>query len=134
MARKNRWQALPRPCTARASNGLSRIRASSFDLQRTKKEEGEKMAEYIEHLERKLREIDELIELQTARLKESDTPDKLSALDELTHLRIRHDDLEKRIDDAKKKGADNWTDLHSSFQEEADGLRETFEKWLTRFD
>jgi hypothetical protein len=92
------------------------------------------MAEYIEHLERKLRQIDDLIERQTSRLENSDTPDKLSALDELTHLRMRHDDLAKRIDEAKAKGADAWSDLHTSFQEEADGLRETFEQWLTRFD
>jgi hypothetical protein len=92
------------------------------------------MAEYIEHLERKLRQIDKLIDRQKSRLENSDAPDKLSALDELTHLRMRHDDLTKRIDEAKAKGADAWSDLHTSFQEEADGLRETFEKWLTRFD
>jgi hypothetical protein len=91
------------------------------------------MAGYIEDLERQLRHIDIGIAEAKDRLKGSEVTAKAKALDELVHLRLRHDDLVKRIADARDTGADKWSALHMSFQEEADGLRDTFENWLTRF-
>lgn len=92
------------------------------------------MADYLHHLEQKLSEIDQAIENQKARLAGHDSDVKSHALEELAHLRLRHDNLVERINEAKTKGAEEWSELHTGFQEEMDGLQDTFEKWLTRFD
>ena len=51
----------------------------------------------------------------------------------MAHLRGRRDALLNRIEEAKAKGADQWSELHASLQEEADALTDTLERWLTRF-
>ncbi len=90
------------------------------------------MSNYIEDLERKLVEIDDGIAAAQTRFDHGDEGDKVGALAELSLLRQRHDDLAQRIATAKEKGADTWSALHMSFREEADALKDTFEKWLTK--
>ncbi|MCG6904278.1 MAG: hypothetical protein LJE68_16520 [Rhodobacter sp.] len=90
------------------------------------------MTDYIEHLGQKLNEIDHEIVRAKARFENCEMADKVKALAELSQLRVRHDDLAKRIEAAKDKGADQWSALRTGFQEEADGLKDTIEKWLTK--
>ncbi|WP_137702311.1 hypothetical protein [Marimonas lutisalis] len=90
------------------------------------------MADYLEHLASKLHEIDSGIEAAKAKLEKADIGEKTKALAELSQLRLLHEDLSNRIEDAKKKDADEWSSLRTGFQEEADGLKDTVEKWLTR--
>lgn len=91
------------------------------------------MADYIDHLNDRLQEIDKGIEQAKARLDSSGLPEKASALAELSQLRIRHDDLVQRIAAAKQKAPETWSSLRTSFQEEADALRDTVGTWLTKF-
>ncbi len=90
------------------------------------------MSDYTQHLERKLNEIEAEIDRVQASYERSDTDEKPHALTELSQLRVLHDDLSQGFDAAKKKGSEEWSSLHTSFQEEADALRDTIEKWLTK--
>jgi hypothetical protein len=91
-------------------------------------------ADYITHLEATLRDVDGNIERAKLMLEGPGIPDKMQALADLTHLRARHDELVQRIKDAKAEGATDWSALHMSFQEEADALVDTLDRWLTRLD
>lgn len=90
------------------------------------------MADYIEHLERKLQDIDNGIARAKAAFERSAAAEKEKALQELSKLRIRHEELAERIEEAKQKGSDHWSAARTGLQEEADGLQDTLESWLTR--
>lgn len=90
------------------------------------------MAEYVEHLEEKLQDVDKGITRAKARFESSEAADKVKALSELTALRLRHQELSKRIADAKENHSENWSALYTSFREELDGLKDTVERWLGR--
>ena len=90
-------------------------------------------SDYVSRLESKLQDIDKSIERAQKLLEGPELSDKYRALGELAHLRGRRDALLNRIEEAKAKGADQWSELHASLQEEADALTDTLERWLTRF-
>lgn len=90
------------------------------------------MSDYIEHLEQRLAHVDSEIERARGVLQKAGTETRMKALDELGALRIRHDDLVRRIAEAKEKGSEAWSALHTGFQEEADGLKDAIESILTR--
>ena len=90
------------------------------------------MQDYIKHLEERLNDVDHGIERAKSRFEKSEAEEKVAALAELSQLRIRHDDLAARIAEAKEKGAEEWSSLRTGFQEEADALKDTLEKWLTK--
>jgi len=90
------------------------------------------MQDYVKHLEAMLSGVDRGIEKAKARFEQSETAEKVKALAELAELRIRHDDLTARIAEAKEKGSEEWSSLRTGFQEEADGLKDTLEIWLTK--
>jgi uncharacterized coiled-coil DUF342 family protein len=90
------------------------------------------MAAYIEHLERKLHDIDYGIERAKAAFERSAAAEKQKALAELSTLRVRHDELAERIEEAKTKGSEHWSAVRTGLQEEADGLNDTIESLLTR--
>ena len=91
-------------------------------------------ADYVADLKAKLHTVDNNIERATKLLENGKLQDKAHALSEMAHLRQRHDELVERIEEAKAKGAEHWSDLHTSFQEEADALVDTLERWLTKLD
>jgi uncharacterized protein (DUF3084 family) len=88
--------------------------------------------DYLEQLEGQLEEIDAGLQRAETALAEGRTGEREKALAELADLRLRRDAIEKRIEEAKSKGADAWSDLHVSFREEMDGLADTVERFLTR--
>lgn len=90
-------------------------------------------SDYIEHLEAKLEQVDQMIKHAKSTLAGDDAATKPRAIEELAHLHTRHADLIARVEAAKAKGAEHWSALHASFQEEADALADTLEKWLTKF-
>jgi peptidoglycan hydrolase CwlO-like protein len=89
---------------------------------------------YVSDLEAKLEEVDRKIVEVGKRLESGTVEAKAHALSELSHLRQQHEDLAKRIEEAKARGAEQWRALHMSFQEEADALIDTLNSWLTRYD
>jgi hypothetical protein len=95
-------------------------------------EGGEGMTHYTAHLERKLNEMESEIDSLQKMYDTSDVVEKARILSELSQLRVLHEDLAQRVDAAKKEGSDQWSILHESFQEEADALRDTIAKWLTK--
>ena len=92
------------------------------------------MTDYIEHLEAKLRDIDKGIARAKNRFEQSAAAEKQKALADLSKLRVRHDELAERIEEAKEKGSDHWSAVRAGLQEEADGLKDTVESWLTRLN
>lgn len=86
---------------------------------------------YIEHLENKLAGVDAKLARAKTVIDEGRPADQVRALEEWSQLRIRHEDLAKRIEKAKQEGAEKWSTLHTSFREEADALVDTLEQWLT---
>jgi hypothetical protein len=87
---------------------------------------------YIQHLETQLAGVDAKLARAKAAIDDGRPDDQVKALEELSELRIRHDDLAKRIETAKQEGAETWSALHTSFREEADALADTLERWLTK--
>ena len=90
------------------------------------------MTDYAAHLERQLEDLDSKIEHLRAKYDASTVAEKAKLLSELGQLRVLHDDLAQRVDAAKKDGSEKWSTLHESFQEEADAVRDTLAKWLTK--
>ena len=87
---------------------------------------------YIQHLETQLAGVDAKLARARAAIDEGRPADQARALEEWSQLRIRHDDLTKRIETAKQEGSEKWSALHTSFREEADALADTLERWLTK--
>jgi chromosome segregation ATPase len=87
---------------------------------------------YAEHLRNQLNGIDEAIDRARQAVETSSPPRRAEALAELVRLKMRHDDLARRLDAADREGAEAWSALHASFREEADALRDTLERWLTK--
>ncbi|MCU4651479.1 hypothetical protein N8I71_01425 [Roseibacterium sp. SDUM158016] len=87
---------------------------------------------YIQHLENRLASVDAKLARAKAAIDEGGPADQAKALEEWSELRIRHDDLAKRIEGAKHENTEKWSALHTSFREEADALADTLERWLTK--
>lgn len=90
-------------------------------------------SDYLAHIKARIEEIDNRMKDAQSRLDSGDVGDKSGAVNQLAHLRSQHEDLVKRFDAAKAKGAEHWSALRTSFKEEADALADTMEKWLTKF-
>lgn len=89
-------------------------------------------SDYPEHLRNQLNEIHEAIARAQQALETSAPPRKAEALAELVRLKMQHDELARRLDEADSQGAEAWSALHASFREEADALADTLERWLTK--
>lgn len=89
-------------------------------------------SDYVSDLEAQLRKVDTEMDRAARAVDHMTIDEKTHALSQMAHLRQQHENLVKRIAEAKAKGAENWSALHMSFQEEADALVDTLEKWLTR--
>ncbi len=90
------------------------------------------MSDYDDHLEQQLRTLDKDIEAARTRFEKSDVAGKVQALAQLVELRGRHDSLAARIAEAKKADTAAWSEVRTGFREEADALRDTLERWLTK--
>jgi len=90
-------------------------------------------ASYLDHLNDQMHSLQ--VEITRARHKlELDALDsKAEALKQLARLQVQQKELTERIQEATKANAEAWTDFQKSLQLEADGLRDTFGKWLSRF-
>lgn len=89
--------------------------------------------DYIRHIEQQLRDVDaKLVSAKAALAAEGDIESKARDLEEWSRLKLRHEELEKRVEDAKRANPEDWSDLHTSFREEVDALVDTMERWLTR--
>lgn len=91
-------------------------------------------ANYVTNLERKLHALDAQIEHAAKLLESGSVPDKAQALNKLAHFRQRHEELAKRIEEARAEGAADWSVLHTDFQKDADALKDMLERWLTQYD
>lgn len=91
-------------------------------------------ANYVTDLETKLHLLDARIRQAAKLLESGNVADKAQALNKLAHFRQRHEKLAKRIEEAKAKGAAEWSVLHTDFQKDADALKDMLERWLTQYD
>ena len=90
------------------------------------------MSAYDDHLEQQLHALDKDIDAARTRFEKSGLEGKVQALAQLFELRGRHDSLAARIAEAKKSDTANWSEVRTGFREEADALRDTLERWLTK--
>ncbi len=88
---------------------------------------------YIDLLKDRVQALEADIARARRAMEEGAADARAEALRQLTVLEQRRRDLNERIADAIEKHAENWSDLRKSFQEEIDGLRETFEAWLGKY-
>ena len=90
-------------------------------------------ATYLDHLNDQMRALE--LEITRARHKlELDALEaKAEALKQLSRLQIQQQDLAERIQAAAMANAEAWSDMQKSMRLEADGLRDTFSRWLSRF-
>jgi len=58
---------------------------------------------------------------------------KAEGLKQLAALQGQQVELAERIKQATAEHAEAWTDFHKGMQMELEGLRQTFEKWLTAY-
>lgn len=87
---------------------------------------------YIQHLEDQLATVDARLARARTAIDEGRPDDQAGALEQWSALRLRHDDLAKRIKAARTEGSGTWSALHTSLREEADALADTLERWLTK--
>ncbi|GIX13791.1 MAG: hypothetical protein KatS3mg118_1750 [Paracoccaceae bacterium] len=87
---------------------------------------------YIAHVEKTLRQIEERIAAARRQLAETEGARQREALDRLAELQVRHDELKRRLEEARAAHAENWSALHESLREDADALFDGFEAWAMR--
>lgn len=86
--------------------------------------------DYVANLQTRLTEIERRIERAASDVGGAPTEMRMAALDRLSSLRIRHDEIRERLDKAKDAHAEDWSSLHASLQEDVDALYDTLERWM----
>ncbi|KNG94590.1 hypothetical protein [Pseudaestuariivita atlantica] len=85
---------------------------------------------YLDHLESRLKEIERALARENKTLEHGDIPDKVEALESLTKLEQRRRRLEERLETAREKHSETWSEAHAGFREELDGIEDTIEKLI----
>ena len=88
--------------------------------------------DYLEHLNKRLSEIDAKIFKARSFLNEGKDNERVAAAAELTLLEADHDQIAKKIAKAKGAHAEDWSSLHTTFQEDLDALSESIESWIVQ--
>jgi len=88
--------------------------------------------DYIQHLDKRLNEIDTKIFDAKNYLKQGKHTEKVAAAAELKLLEADHEMIAKKIAKAKSAHAEQWSALHTQFQEDLDALTEAIESWIVQ--
>ena len=88
---------------------------------------------YIQHLSDRLKRVDARIAIAKARHDKGDLREKVDAASELAVLEARHRELRQKIEDAKDRHAEDWSLMHTEFQEDLDALLDALDRWIIRW-
>lgn len=86
---------------------------------------------YQEHLTERLRIVDAKLAKALAQHEKGDFQMKVDSAGDLALLKAKHRELCEKIRKANEQHAENWSSLHTEFQEDIDALLETLESWIT---
>ena len=89
---------------------------------------------YIDDLKSTARVIDKKLADARKRFESGETAPTADALKEITWLETRHKDLTERLKKAEAKHAEGWSEWHKGLREDFDGVIDTLERLIVKYD
>jgi predicted nucleic acid-binding Zn-ribbon protein len=86
---------------------------------------------YIDDLKQRLRRLEHEMQEARRRIDTGQPADRVRASGDLAELEARHKELERRLADAEKHHAGDWSDTHRGLRQELDSLGDALERWTT---
>lgn len=90
-------------------------------------------APYIDHIKQSMKDLEARIADTRRAFEEAAGEAKAERLDALERLETRHRDLQKRLEDAYARHAEDWSALRAGFQEDIDALTDAFERLILHY-
>lgn len=88
---------------------------------------------YIDDLKKNIGVIDRKLTDARKKFEQAELSEKVEALNEVAWLKIRHKHLLDRLEEAKKKHADEWSEVHKYFTKDIDALLDEVERLIVKY-